>query len=78
MGPSASHQCHLLSTCKRGDTFLSSSRLPCLVPQSPWIQAFAEMKNTEKIVTPVGAMGFGKTSMDFGGFSRLMFRQKSA
>lgn len=54
MGPSASHQCHLLSTCKRGDTFLSSSGLPCLVPQSPWIQAFAEMKNTEKLLLQLG------------------------
>jgi len=29
------------------------------------------MKNTEKNISPTGFMGFGKTSMDFGGFYRF-------
>lgn len=42
------------SLVKRGDTFLLSSGLPCLVPQSPWIQAFTEMKNIEKLLLQLG------------------------
>lgn len=56
------------SPIKWADTFLLSSGLIYLVPQSPWIQAFKEMKMSWKIIIPVGSMGFGKTSMDFRGF----------
>lgn len=57
------------SSCvKWADTFLLSSGLICLVPQSPWIQAFKEIKMSWKIFIPVRSVGFGKTSMDFRGF----------